>query len=220
MLRCTVCYIRFRRLTVNQSCQILGLAINANEKDVKNAYLSKVKIYHPDNQETGDEGKFRNLKKAKTVLEDYIKNPNVEHENPKINHDQNARMHARRHAATMKLVKERREESKQKALAFIVAILGVSGFMLYMWHLQTTTMRKITKIEFINMSKKYKVPVWLIFEEYRNFYASRLRRAAFEPKFMAFEDIQYLDQHFRDLHPVIARKMLFSQRPEDLKLKY
>ena len=96
------------------------------------------------------------MKKAKTVLEDYIKNPNVEHENPKINHDQNARMHARRHAATMKLVKERREESKQKALAFIVAILGVSGFMLYMWHLQTTTMRKITKIEFINMSKKYK----------------------------------------------------------------
>ena len=43
---------------------ILGVPDTASKDDIKAAYREKAKILHPDNQETGDEEKFKELAKA------------------------------------------------------------------------------------------------------------------------------------------------------------
>ena len=39
-------------LSRNEAANILGIGINASKKEVKQAYLQKAKIFHPDNKVT------------------------------------------------------------------------------------------------------------------------------------------------------------------------
>lgn len=48
--------------------KILGLASYASKKEIRNAFLSKAKIYHPDSK-SGDSEKFKELVKAYNDLQ-------------------------------------------------------------------------------------------------------------------------------------------------------
>ena len=39
-----------RQLTVPESAKLLGVCENADNKEIKTAFLKKAKVYHPDNQ--------------------------------------------------------------------------------------------------------------------------------------------------------------------------
>ena len=39
-----------RKLTVPESAKLLGVGENADNKEIKAAFLKKAKLYHPDNQ--------------------------------------------------------------------------------------------------------------------------------------------------------------------------
>ena len=43
-------YILVRKLTVPESAKLLGVGENADNKEIKSAFLKKAKLYHPDNQ--------------------------------------------------------------------------------------------------------------------------------------------------------------------------
>lgn len=49
---------------------ILGVSRNASPEEIKSAYRTKAKVYHPDNQDTGDLEKFKELSNAFSKLTD------------------------------------------------------------------------------------------------------------------------------------------------------
>ena len=50
--------------------EVLGLKKGATKDEIKSAYRKLAKIYHPDNKETGDEAKFKEVQEAYDVLYD------------------------------------------------------------------------------------------------------------------------------------------------------
>lgn len=54
--------------------EVLGLSQEASEDEIKKAYRSLAKKYHPDNQETGDESKFKQIQEAYEFAMDIKKN--------------------------------------------------------------------------------------------------------------------------------------------------
>ena len=53
--------------------EILGVPKTASDAEIKSAFRKKAKMYHPDNKETGDEAKFKELGEAYAVLSDETK---------------------------------------------------------------------------------------------------------------------------------------------------
>src|SRR3989338_11518991 len=53
--------------------QILGLNRKASQKEIKQAFISLTKQYHPDNKNGGDQELFRELNEAYKVLSDTMK---------------------------------------------------------------------------------------------------------------------------------------------------
>ncbi len=53
--------------------EILGVPKTASDAEIKSAFRKKAKMYHPDNKETGDETKFKELGEAYAVLSDETK---------------------------------------------------------------------------------------------------------------------------------------------------
>ena len=50
--------------------EVLGVDKNASEAEIKSAFRKLAKKYHPDNKETGDEAKFKEIGEAYAVLSD------------------------------------------------------------------------------------------------------------------------------------------------------
>lgn len=50
--------------------EVLGVSKNATEAEIKSAFRKKAKEYHPDNKETGDADKFKEVSEAYGVLSD------------------------------------------------------------------------------------------------------------------------------------------------------
>ena len=50
--------------------EVLGVSKNASEAEIKSAFRKKAKEYHPDNKETGNAEKFKELSEAYGVLSD------------------------------------------------------------------------------------------------------------------------------------------------------
>lgn len=50
--------------------EVLGVNKNASKDDIKRAYRKLAKTYHPDNKETGDEVKFKEVQEAYDILYD------------------------------------------------------------------------------------------------------------------------------------------------------
>ena len=50
--------------------EVLGVAKSASKDEIKSAYRKLAKKYHPDNKETGDEAKFKEVQEAYDVLYD------------------------------------------------------------------------------------------------------------------------------------------------------
>jgi len=50
--------------------EVLGISKSASKDEIKSAYRKKVKIYHPDNKETGDAEKFKEVQEAYDILYD------------------------------------------------------------------------------------------------------------------------------------------------------
>ncbi len=50
--------------------EILGVSKNASKDEIKSAYRKLAKKYHPDNKETGDEAKFKEVQEAYDILYD------------------------------------------------------------------------------------------------------------------------------------------------------
>ena len=50
--------------------EVLGVSKNASKDDIKSAYRKLAKKYHPDNKETGDEAKFKEVQEAYDILYD------------------------------------------------------------------------------------------------------------------------------------------------------
>jgi len=71
------CRLSRRWLTTQQAFQLLGVKASASQKEIRTAYLAKAKIYHPDNQLTGDSDKFRELKQAADLLDRIKYQPEV-----------------------------------------------------------------------------------------------------------------------------------------------
>jgi len=58
-------------MILNFNCYIvLGVENNASKKDIKKAYRAMSKKYHPDNSDTGDIDKFKNISVAYSILSD------------------------------------------------------------------------------------------------------------------------------------------------------
>jgi len=63
----------FRNNTPKTYYEILDLTPRATSKEIKLQYIKLVKVYHPDNGESGSEEKFKEISKAYQVLKDPIK---------------------------------------------------------------------------------------------------------------------------------------------------
>ena len=50
--------------------EVLGVSKDASESEIKSAFRKLAKKYHPDNKETGDEAKFKEIGEAYAVLSD------------------------------------------------------------------------------------------------------------------------------------------------------
>ena len=50
--------------------EVLGVNKNASKDEIKSAYRKLAKQYHPDNKETGDEAKFKEIQEAYDILYD------------------------------------------------------------------------------------------------------------------------------------------------------
>ena len=50
--------------------EVLGVKKNATKDEIKSAYRKLAKTYHPDNKETGDEAKFKEVQEAYDILYD------------------------------------------------------------------------------------------------------------------------------------------------------
>ena len=50
--------------------EVLGVNKSASKDDIKSAYRKLAKKYHPDNKETGDEAKFKEIQEAYDILYD------------------------------------------------------------------------------------------------------------------------------------------------------
>ena len=50
--------------------EVLGVSKSASKDDIKSAYRKLAKKYHPDNKETGDEAKFKEVQEAYDILYD------------------------------------------------------------------------------------------------------------------------------------------------------
>ena len=50
--------------------EVLGIKKNASKDEIKSAYRKLAKKYHPDNKETGDEAKFKEIQEAYDILYD------------------------------------------------------------------------------------------------------------------------------------------------------
>ena len=50
--------------------EVLGINKNATKDEIKSAYRKLAKMYHPDNKETGDEAKFKEVQEAYDILYD------------------------------------------------------------------------------------------------------------------------------------------------------
>lgn len=50
--------------------EVLGVKKNATKDEIKSAYRKLAKTYHPDNKETGDEAKFKEIQEAYDILYD------------------------------------------------------------------------------------------------------------------------------------------------------
>ena len=50
--------------------EVLGVNKNASKDEIKSAYRKLAKKYHPDNKETGDEAKFKEIQEAYDILYD------------------------------------------------------------------------------------------------------------------------------------------------------
>lgn len=50
--------------------EVLGVSKNASDEEIKRAFRKLAKTYHPDNKQTGDEAKFKEVGEAYAVLSD------------------------------------------------------------------------------------------------------------------------------------------------------
>ena len=50
--------------------EVLGVNKSASKDEIKSAYRKLAKKYHPDNKETGDEAKFKEIQEAYDILYD------------------------------------------------------------------------------------------------------------------------------------------------------
>ncbi len=50
--------------------EVLGVSKSASKDEIKSAYRKLAKVYHPDNKETGDEEKFKEVQEAYDILYD------------------------------------------------------------------------------------------------------------------------------------------------------
>lgn len=50
--------------------EVLGVAKSASKDEIKSAYRKLAKVYHPDNKQTGDEAKFKEIQEAYDILFD------------------------------------------------------------------------------------------------------------------------------------------------------
>ena len=50
--------------------ETLGVNKSASKDEIKSAYRKLAKKYHPDNKETGDDAKFKEIQEAYAVLQD------------------------------------------------------------------------------------------------------------------------------------------------------
>ncbi|MGM9857706.1 MAG: molecular chaperone DnaJ [Bacilli bacterium] len=50
--------------------EVLGVSKSATKDEIKSAYRKLAKVYHPDNKQTGDEAKFKEIQEAYDVLYD------------------------------------------------------------------------------------------------------------------------------------------------------
>lgn len=48
--------------------ETLGVSKNSSKEEIKKAYKRLAKTYHPDNKETGDEGRFKEINEAASIL--------------------------------------------------------------------------------------------------------------------------------------------------------
>jgi len=50
--------------------EVLGISKTATEEEIKRAFRKLAKTYHPDNKQTGDEAKFKEVGEAYAILSD------------------------------------------------------------------------------------------------------------------------------------------------------
>ena len=48
--------------------EVLGVNKSASKDEIKSAYRKLAKKYHPDNKETGDEAKFKEIQEAYDII--------------------------------------------------------------------------------------------------------------------------------------------------------
>ena len=58
--------------------KILGVTVYSSVKEIKSSYRRLAKVYHPDNQDTGDENKFKQLSNAYTRIISMAPQPQVQ----------------------------------------------------------------------------------------------------------------------------------------------